>query len=253
MTSGSKDRSAETHAFSLTYPMGRGKCLGVVTSESRAFTLIELLIVVAIIAILAAIAVPNFLEAQTRAKVARVTADMRTMETGIETYRVDNNKVPVRHSNYDVANGTPDYVPDADTKISDPANSNARVGLKMITTPISYLANIPPDVFNTPIREVLDTYPGTSMALDYWDEEQVKAFRGNYSFRNQPGKQGFALLSVGPDKYIGLNRPGRKYPTESGIAIRNTIRFFYDPTNGTSSYGNVYRFSAGLQQSDLFQ
>jgi len=41
-----------------------------------AFTLIELLIVVAIIAILSAIAVPNFLEAQTRSKVSRTQADM---------------------------------------------------------------------------------------------------------------------------------------------------------------------------------
>ncbi len=48
-----------------------------------AFTLIELLIVVAIIAILAAIAVPNFLEAQMRAKISRAQADMRTLHTGL--------------------------------------------------------------------------------------------------------------------------------------------------------------------------
>jgi prepilin-type N-terminal cleavage/methylation domain-containing protein len=54
-----------------------------------AFTLIELLIVAAIIAILAAIAVPNFLAAQTRAKVSRVRADMRTVATALEAYRTD--------------------------------------------------------------------------------------------------------------------------------------------------------------------
>ena len=57
-----------------------------------AFTLIELLIVVAIIAILAAIAVPNFLEAQVRAKVSRVKSDMRAVATALESYHVDNNR-----------------------------------------------------------------------------------------------------------------------------------------------------------------
>ena len=41
------------------------------------FTLIEVLVVVAIVAILAAIAIPNFLEAQTRAKIARAKNDLR--------------------------------------------------------------------------------------------------------------------------------------------------------------------------------
>ena len=57
----------------------------------RAFTLIELLIVVAIIGILAAIAVPNFLNAQVRAKVARSYADMKTIGTAIESSRLDRD------------------------------------------------------------------------------------------------------------------------------------------------------------------
>jgi prepilin-type N-terminal cleavage/methylation domain-containing protein len=70
------------------------------TREHRAkggFTLIELLVVVAIIAILAAIALPNFLEAQTRAKVSRARADLRTVVTALETYRVDWNGYPTYH------------------------------------------------------------------------------------------------------------------------------------------------------------
>jgi prepilin-type N-terminal cleavage/methylation domain-containing protein len=60
----------------------------------KAFTLIELLIVVAIIGILAAIAVPNFLNAQLRAKIARVEGDLRAMKTAIEMYRADNSGYP---------------------------------------------------------------------------------------------------------------------------------------------------------------
>ena len=58
-------------------------------SSKRGFTLIELLIVIAIILILIAIALPNFLEAQERARVARAKAQLRTMEIAINTHVTD--------------------------------------------------------------------------------------------------------------------------------------------------------------------
>ncbi len=95
----------------------------------RAFSLIELLIVVGIISILAAIAVPNYLESQTRAKVSRSKADMRSLATGIEVYRVDFGKYP-REGFYATC-----------TILSN--------GVREITTPIAYLTTYPVDVFHT--------------------------------------------------------------------------------------------------------
>ena len=60
----------------------------------KGFTLIELLIVIAIILILIAIALPNFLEAQLRAKITRVEAEFRTLATAIEAYKADYGKYP---------------------------------------------------------------------------------------------------------------------------------------------------------------
>ena len=77
------------------------------SGKKSAFTLIELLIVVAIIAILAAIAVPNFLEAQTRSKTARVKADQRTVATAIEAYSVDERRCPLYNNEKSLIYGIP--------------------------------------------------------------------------------------------------------------------------------------------------
>ncbi|MFH1739179.1 MAG: prepilin-type N-terminal cleavage/methylation domain-containing protein, partial [bacterium] len=76
------------------------------SKEYRGFTLIELLIVVAIIGILAAIAVPNFMNARTRAKVARVRSELRSLAVAIDSYQLDQNEFPwpKYNSRFDTAN-----------------------------------------------------------------------------------------------------------------------------------------------------
>ena len=94
--------------------------------QKNGFTLIELLIVVAIIGILAAIAVPNFLNAQMKAKIARVASEQRSTATALEQYRLDWNT----------------YVEDHDF----PSDTSQK-GLFRITSPIAYMNNLPREPF----------------------------------------------------------------------------------------------------------
>ena len=57
--------------------------------NQKGFTLIELMVVIVIIGILVAIALPNFIGAQDRAKLANVKSNMHTFQTIVETYAVD--------------------------------------------------------------------------------------------------------------------------------------------------------------------
>ncbi len=56
------------------------------------FTLVEIMIVVAIIALLAAIAVPNFLRARKRSQATRILEDLRMLDSAIDQYAIETNK-----------------------------------------------------------------------------------------------------------------------------------------------------------------
>jgi len=60
----------------------------------RAFTLVELMIVVAILGILAAIALPEFTAQTQQAKGAAAKDILRILRTAIERYAVENNDIP---------------------------------------------------------------------------------------------------------------------------------------------------------------
>ncbi len=57
------------------------------------FTLVEIMIVVAIIALLAAIAVPGFLRARKRSQASKVLNDLRMIDAAVDQYAIETSKV----------------------------------------------------------------------------------------------------------------------------------------------------------------
>lgn len=215
----------------------------------KAFTLIELLIVVAIIAILAAIAVPNFLEAQTRSKVSRCKADMRSISTGIESYAVDNNVYPMivaKNSTY-----FPPAPPGANG-IDGPSvfyagTSGVSSRFLWITTPIAYMTSVFRDPFiNENVRFALD--PQTNLPqpdYDTYDYVDARTLSKDCTILGTNQMRGYAacsgaswhIVGAGPDRINAYGGGQSDYAP----SIRSK-GVDYDPTNGSVSVGDVVRF-----------
>ena len=61
--------------------------------KQKGFTLVEIMIVVAIIALLAAIAVPGFLRARKRSQASRILNDLRMIDAAVDQYAIETNRI----------------------------------------------------------------------------------------------------------------------------------------------------------------
>ena len=69
-------------------------CAPAARAAERGFTLVELMIVVAIVALLAAIIIPNYVHARAQAAVAQTQANLKEIATALELYYGDNQAYP---------------------------------------------------------------------------------------------------------------------------------------------------------------
>jgi prepilin-type N-terminal cleavage/methylation domain-containing protein len=220
------------------------------TRAERAFTLIELLIVVAIIAILASIAVPNFLEAQTRAKVAATQADMRTLATALEAYHVDNNRYPSRTASLDVFSTSFRIFPDGTVRFRD---------LTQLTTPISFIGAPPKDIFEKAQSDssgIISNWDPINNVIDYYSPLLAHELANGADLVNNSTYSEsipWILVSVGPDLRVGHENNQNKIINLGQTSNLRSWRDEYDPTNGTVSGGNIYRLRTQQSAHDFMR
>jgi len=197
----------------------------------RAFTLIELLIVVAIIGILAAIAIPNFLQAQVRAKVARVQADMRNLAPSMESYYVDYNGYPLDAQYWTVRPEFASFLP----------------RLALLTSPIDYASSVPEDVFAEGAIAGAGIFD-SAYRIPYGTGPLVRPYTFDYANRITPtgekeSRAVWARISSRPDSVLwALRSIG---PDHEATYLGYSVEV-YDPTNGTISDGDIFYTGPGI-------
>jgi len=197
------------------------------TETRDGFTLVELLVVVAIISLLAAIGVTNYQGAVVKAKVVATHSNMRVIEEAIVQYRNDFGNYPA------FARARPGHV-----------NENVIVGmvrrLSVLTTPIKYITSVPLDPF-----PVMKTSDNASLSFfdtyDYADSDSMLVFsQTRKEIGGLTSGAKWRLASPGPDciqAYGGLT-------ADSGAkSVGNPLGVDYDPTNGIVSFGDIVRVS----------
>ncbi len=116
-------------------------------SAMRGFTLIEIMVVVVILGILAALVVPNILGNVDTARITAARQDIRGIESALDMYRLDNYTYPTTQQ------GLQALV----TQPADPSIRNWRLG--------GYLKKLPNDPWGNPYQYL---YPGTQGEVDVW-------------------------------------------------------------------------------------
>lgn len=77
--------------------------------RARGFTLIEVLVVVVILGILAAVIVPNLMEQPGQARITKAQADIRAIESALNMYRLENHSYPTSDQGLEAL--VSDYLP----------------------------------------------------------------------------------------------------------------------------------------------
>jgi len=128
-------------------------------SLARGFTLIEVMVVVVIIAILAAIVVPRIMSRPEQARIVRAKSDIMAIQNAMDLYRLDNGSYPTTQQGIAALVKKPSGEPEPQD-----------------WQPGGYLKNVPKDPWDHYYHYAS---PGAHGAIDIW----------SYGPKNKPGNK----------------------------------------------------------------
>jgi type II secretory pathway pseudopilin PulG len=182
----------------------------IVSRSTKGHSLLETLVVVAVLIILIMIAIPGFDQARLRSKIAASRMDMRSLAVALDCYRSDYGQLPPAQK-------------------SDTSYLNAR----FLTSPIAFVASVPNDTFFTHTPSSISSEVGMAQVrpmkptlpfYGYWTNASPYAVSREADLL-------YILIGRGPDGILG---PG----------IQSVP---YDPSNGLNSEGDLILKEPGFE------
>jgi prepilin-type N-terminal cleavage/methylation domain-containing protein len=210
------------------------------------FTLIELLIVIAIILILISIALPNFLEAQVRARITNAMGEMRAIEPAIAAYYQDWKRFP--RDGFEIPS-IAGYYPE----------ENPRIWVQL-TSPIKYFSTIPYDEFHSAYKDTnnlqrSDKHQTYRYYAAWWrclalggspvqKSEKCTSLGGGKNYDSDfLGK--WIIWSPGPNRVHDFGEWAMYKPlARAGWSVTSGSSPFYCATNGTISDGDIVKWGS---------
>ncbi len=209
-------------------PIMQSQCDRKKRMKKEGFTMIELLIVIAIIAVITAIAVPNLISANIKATVRGIKSEMGSIAIALEDYRLDEGNYPI-----DPGHTGSGYGADVIAGPGDFDDYEDAIGLGKLIFPGEgasdpvYLYRIPGDPYNNSGEE---EWNGTSGAHNNHYCYFTADASGSASYTEA---KYWALVSYGPDKDLDITSySDAKDAYDNGTDL-------YDPDSGITSNGDI--------------